>query len=348
MKVLADFHHEELYESLRFLIEKRMGWHLYRPVGMDWYHEGFWNVHPHITTAEQYLQVSELDPETVSRMDAEDNFRKLNKNIISSADGVINVASNLYSDAYHRGITLQGFKDRKFDIIISSMPQHVAPFNRLITEFQPDAKHVFQIGNNWQAPSGVKNILTSSAMTSHPAGKNCVFYHQEFDLNTFCFQTSKNPHSVCNMQHIMSHRGLFDKLGTLLPDWKFTAFGAQNGAGCPGPAMDEIATEFHNYGWLWHVKRGGDGYGYNIHHAAATGTPILTKKSYFRGMTGDKLLIDGVTCIDIDVHGLEGAAEIMKSIDYSAWQKAIHENFSKNVDFDAEHQRLKEFFDRLL
>src|SRR5690242_6385574 len=42
MKVLADYHHHDLWESLELLCA-RLGWDLYRPIGMDWYEQGYWN-----------------------------------------------------------------------------------------------------------------------------------------------------------------------------------------------------------------------------------------------------------------------------------------------------------------
>lgn len=55
MKVLADHHHDDLYESLRILFEDRLGWELYRPIGTEWYTEGYWDVYNHPDTVTQYL-----------------------------------------------------------------------------------------------------------------------------------------------------------------------------------------------------------------------------------------------------------------------------------------------------
>lgn len=43
MRVLADYHHHDLFESLAILFEDRLGWELYRPIGMEWFDEGYWN-----------------------------------------------------------------------------------------------------------------------------------------------------------------------------------------------------------------------------------------------------------------------------------------------------------------
>ena len=42
IRILADFHHHALWESLRLVFEERFGWELYRPIGMDWFIEGYW------------------------------------------------------------------------------------------------------------------------------------------------------------------------------------------------------------------------------------------------------------------------------------------------------------------
>ena len=58
MKILADFHHHDLWESLELLCA-RLGWTLYRPMGMDWFHEGYWNFERQWhgdAVAKQYLE----------------------------------------------------------------------------------------------------------------------------------------------------------------------------------------------------------------------------------------------------------------------------------------------------
>ena len=47
MRVFADYHHSALYESLRLLFEERLDWKLYKPIGTEWYANGYWKLHTH-------------------------------------------------------------------------------------------------------------------------------------------------------------------------------------------------------------------------------------------------------------------------------------------------------------
>ena len=55
-RVLCDFHHSSLLRSLVLLFEERLDMALYRPIGMDWFDEGFWAINNQRDTAEQFLK----------------------------------------------------------------------------------------------------------------------------------------------------------------------------------------------------------------------------------------------------------------------------------------------------
>ncbi len=44
ISVFTDLHHESLYQSLQLLFEKRLGWRLFRPAGLDWFQKGYWRI----------------------------------------------------------------------------------------------------------------------------------------------------------------------------------------------------------------------------------------------------------------------------------------------------------------
>ena len=55
--LLADYHHHDLWESLELLCA-RLGWTLYRPIGMEWFDAGYWNFERAVhgdAVAKQYL-----------------------------------------------------------------------------------------------------------------------------------------------------------------------------------------------------------------------------------------------------------------------------------------------------
>ena len=41
--VFADYHHSGLYRSFELLFEKRLGGTLFKPIGWDWWNQGYWH-----------------------------------------------------------------------------------------------------------------------------------------------------------------------------------------------------------------------------------------------------------------------------------------------------------------
>jgi hypothetical protein len=347
MRVFADMHHGELYESLRILIEDRLGWKLYRPIGMDWYVEGYWMVYDHPDTANQYLGMHLLETD-IPQSYRDQGATAMNMGFVESEPGVYKIATPEY-DSLHNAITLQAFKDTKFDILISSIPSHIQRFNSLISKFQPNAKHIFQIGNNWPAPyPEVKNILTSS-MYGINNDANCVFYHQEFNTDVFCKVEPIKKECIFNMMHYMQDQDLFYSIQKFIPAWEFLSYGAGNAQGPCSPHIKKVANIFKSNGFVWHVKSQGDGYGYNIHHAFACGRPIVTRISDFDGMTASKLLIDGKTCINIkDKSPAQIANDLLKFVlDYEDVSDNVYSKFKEVVNFDNEFLNIKNFMENL-
>jgi len=159
MKILIDFHHQSLFHSLVMLFEDRLGWEVYRPIGTDWYTEGFWMVYDHPATAAQYLGLHQ------GSQDFPTGITEFKNSEYSVVNDVYFVEDGSYNRV-HRAVTLQAFKDMDFDVVLSSIPAHIPRFSKLIKEHQPKAKHVFQIGNAWGRQGGVSNILASTSETS--------------------------------------------------------------------------------------------------------------------------------------------------------------------------------------
>ena len=220
-------------------------------------------------------------------------------------------------------------------------------FIKLRNQFQPQAKLVFQYGNNWNPMPGIHNHLSSAVTVKPPSGDNVVYYHQEFDSSVFCPAPVENPRSVVSLLHFHEGKDSFFQVEPTLPAWKFHSYGAGNRDGCCN-AIQELVIAFHNHGFLWHEKKEGDGYGFNLHHAAATGTPIITRKRYFNGMTVAPLLIHGETCIDLDqVSNIPLALE-QAAANHSSMSAAIYSKFNQVVNFDAEEVLIRKFLERLI
>ena len=61
INVFCDFHHQGLLRSLVLLFENRLGMNLYRPIGMDWYYNKYWDLNGLEVTAHQFLNTSYLE-----------------------------------------------------------------------------------------------------------------------------------------------------------------------------------------------------------------------------------------------------------------------------------------------
>ena len=60
MKIFADLHHSSLFTSFKLLFENRLGHRMYRPIGLEWFTEGFWKIaepyNNNIGTVKQFLE----------------------------------------------------------------------------------------------------------------------------------------------------------------------------------------------------------------------------------------------------------------------------------------------------
>lgn len=363
MRVLCDIHHEELYESLRILFEDRLGYQMYKPIGLEWFYEGYWNLAPYLdyskrlSSAIQYLTKAGepyMIPLANERLAGDrllitygDQLYRRYVNMKGTSDYL--VRSTVY-DKQYKCITLEEFKQTQFDILVSTVPEHIDGFNKLIKLYQPHAKHIFQSGNPWKAPEDkVKNILTSTTATISDK-VHCCYYHQEFDLNIFSYTPSpKYPKRMFSMMHYLDNLDIFLDIERALSDWDMKMYGAGCRDGLLGPKLNDIATYFKDSGILWHVKWHGEGYGYNVHHAFATGTPVIVRIKHFKGMAIDPLLVDTQTCIDLDGKSLHQVIDLMQDIanNYSIWSSRVYKRFKEVVDFDKEFEDIKLFLERL-
>lgn len=346
-KCLCDLHHADLFYSLQLLFEKRFGFELYRPIGLEWYTEGYWNVFPHIDTAKQFLG---LDQAINPPKDVHGNFleerAQLNK-YYRFEDGIYYV-TDVTKDKIQRGITLEKFKNMEFDIIVSSMPQHVQPFNKLISLYQPKAKHIFQVGNAWGQQPGVKNILASTAPFSVSPDINICYYHQEFDLEVFNYERKIRSNNIHSFIHYMN-KEYWNKMKSQLVNFNMFSYGAGMDA-CICKTSEE-AERYKEAKWTWYFKPGGDGYGYALYRTMATGTPLLVWGQHCRGKFAQELLIDKQTCIDLSIRSVyENALAIQRLSqpeEHLKMQENCYKRFNECVNFNEEFEKIKIFLGNL-
>lgn len=348
------FHHSALLRSLILLFEGRLGMRVFRPIGMEWREKGFWNVFDHDATAAQFLSLAQGHRPTDGTPPLNE-FVDMSKIRVRKSERDVYFCADPENSTYNKAITFEKFLATDIDIIIATLPQHVEPFKRLIRLYKPNAKLVLQVGNNWEFERmDVKNVLASIAPRQVPAGMNAVFYHQEFDLDTFhatSIPQEPNVYSFVNILQNTSDYPLYLRYKELMPDYNFKAFGGQ----CPDGVINgvrNLADKMREARFIWHVKPGGDGFGHVIHNAFAVGRPVITRKSHYKGCLAEKLLEDGVTCIDLD---MRSEADNLKMIREMAqpdhWQRMagrVYTKFRQTVDYMEESQKIRAFLKNLV
>jgi len=346
---MVDFHHAGLLNSLILLFEKRLGGNVYRPIGEEWFEQGFWKVYDHPATVKQFLGIGGSTP---------DGSERLNEVVDEPLEGLYH-CKDIESHSTNKAITFDLFMKLQIDIVIASIPAHIKPF-KYLCEIHPNRpKFIYQIGNSWNIEAGLSsNIMASANINDVPENIHFIKYHQEFNTNIFCPSVGipdKKIYSFVNVfngqNHFASDWNLFTQLERQLLDWEFKSFGGQCRDGsCNG--SHELAIKMQQARFIWHTKAGGDGYGHIIHNAAAVGRPLIVKKNYYWGKLAEALLIDGITCINIDNLGYE---EIINKINYfndaqryNEMCVATYQNFIKVCNFDKEFRGLQNFLEKLI
>lgn len=350
MKVFTDFHHSSLFYSLQLLFEKRLGWELYRPIGLQWFSQGYWKLakpyNDSEDTIKQFLGIN---------VTPRDGTPPLNKGTLISPEDSFILKSD--SPILHKAVTLEQFKNMKFDLILATHPLHIKPYAELIKKYQPNAKLIHQMGNNWLDEidfSVVKNLMSSTVPLEVPEGVNAVWYHQEFDISSFYYQPPvcrMNVYSFLNCLKETRDAGLFYKLKALMPQHAWRTYGSQCDDGI-FPSGEILANKIREATFIWQVKHTGDGFGHIIHNAYACGRPCIVNKKYYKGMLAEKLLEHGETCLDINKLGskrsiIEAIKEHSEPEKHDKMCEAAYKKFKELVDYDQEEKELREFFKRL-
>jgi hypothetical protein len=358
LNIFTDFHHAGLLNSLIMLFEGRFGGEVYRPIGKEWFEKGYWKIYDHPATVEQFLAVGGATPDGTPRLNESAGLGILRPTL----DGVREafICHDIDSGQTNKAITFQEFMRAKFDIVIASLPQHIEPFKKLCEEHPNHPKLIYQIGNAWDVPAGqtVKNVM-ASAMVGGGQDVNIVYYHQEFNLDTFCPDFTLNPanniYSFVNcfstQDNFAKDWNVFEEMEMAMQGWSFKSFGGQCRDGhCNG--TKELAQKMREAKFIWHTKAGGDGYGHVLFNTAAVGRPIITRRKDYWSKMGEKLMIEGETCIDVDGLTIE---ELRNKIEYysepqryKTMCKKVFANFTQKVDFDKEADKIKVFIDNLI
>lgn len=347
-RILVDFHHSSLLRSHVLMFEKRLGIEVFRPIGMEWYEQGYWSVYDSPDTARQFLDYgSQPLDETPPLNEAARDIRR---------DAGAFTVYDPGMKTLHKACTLDYFINHEFDYVLASIPQHVPLFAELIRKYKPNAKLIVQIGNNWNLEQYAgMNVLAS--ITPQLNGANSFFYHQEFDLTVFYDTPVPPTRTIYSFVNLIENTGIgwndYTDLKRQLErrGWKMQAYGGQ----CPDGNMTgahELARKMREAALIFHVKPGGDGYGHILHNAYAVGRPIITRPSHYRGQLGEQLLTPD-TFIDLDRYGRPEVRNILTRLIHSPDELAdmgrrAAAQFDRVVNFEQQAEGVREWLKTLV
>ena len=337
MNIFADYHHGDLYYSLYLLFEKRLGHKLFRPIGMDWFRGGYWKIgdpyHDPSYIAMQYLSTVGYKGEFPANADyyVEDD---------------VYYAYQLVQNFYHKAVTFETFKKMNFDIIISSIPAHDDAYANLLKKYQPQAKHISQMGNMW-TQTNVQNVMLSVPAETSPE-QNVVHYNQEFDLSVFKYTDPiVKDKIIAAFIHSLPLKDLFINFKHALPQFDFKEYGIGNKDGFL-PLITDIANTMCKSTFGWMVKP-NDGYGHILHNWLACGRPVITNINDYSHHRN--ILIPGETCIDIGNMKFDDVTKTIR--EYSNFETHLAmcrktiEVFRREVNFGKDAEKIQAFLEVL-
>ena len=346
--IFCDLHHEGLYRSLQMLLEERLGFDLFRPIGEEWATDGYWmnakiyGNHP--DTIKQYLQIRHAIPTKMGPRNE----------VIGENEDYYTIANSYRNE---KALTLEQFRKMKPDVVIASYFDNVEPFKRLAKEV--GAKFVMQLGNVWAIPwDMVDNVLSSTAPFPVPSGKNACFYHQEIDLKTFykgdyTYDSKLLASFVnCLSEHDIHKQSWedFQVLEKMMPEYTFKSYGISDRDGTI-QNQQEVADIMRKSKFGIHLKGGGDGFGHVIFDWFALGKPVIFRGSQYKGKLAEPHLIHGVTGFDLDQISFEALKDKIVGIseeEYKQMCDNVYRIFKEKCDFDLEFESIKDFFENLV
>lgn len=347
-----DYHHHDLWESMELLCA-RLGWDLYRPMGMDWYEAGYWNFERAWhgdAVAKQYLEPWGSD---IAQLPWEPKYR------YDQSHG-----------HWQKLLTLEQARDLKPDIVMASVAHNHEGFARFASEV--GATFGLQLGNvrfshidmaedRWDlAAFG----LVSGIMPAEPP-KPHVTYHQEFDLDDFRYEPPNGNEQFtvasfiqCFVENPDAYAYFRATAGTA-PDFEWRVYGSYGSrpedeyAAGNIDRCGDIGTEMRKADVAWHTKQWSDGFGHVIHNWFAVGRPVLGYQSYYQNQLAGPLWQEGVTSFDLTDRTPEYAIGIIEALRadpdrHRAMCAAAAQRFREVVNYDEEEQAIRALFAQVL
>jgi len=358
MRVLLDFHHHDLWESMQLLCD-RLGWSLVRPIGMDWFDEGYWNHERKWhgdAIARQYLSPWDSDTPNTGWGYSRRPGPGYSYRIDPSHEGRLYILT-----------TLEQARDEPPDIVISSLAHNHEGMARFAA--QVGATFGLQIGNvrfsaidmaedRWDlAKFGlISGRLPAVVPVPH------VVYHQEFKGFDPTPPPRHEPFRISSFVQCYPESPTYGAMtGAALdaPDFDWRVYGAYGQAPLDHYAAGNIDTclgvarAMQDSDVAWHAKAWSDGFGHVIHNWFSIGRPVFGFESYYRDQLAGDLWVDGVTSFDIERRSRDEVIALLRQLAanpemHQRMCEAAAARFREVVNFDEEEQQIRALFAQVL
>lgn len=353
MKVLVDYHHHDLWESLELLFTDRFGWELYRPIGMDWYDAGYWNFERAWhgdAVARQYL--------TPWGDDIGGDFPGDRRRYDRS------------HGRWQKLLTLGEARDLRPDLVIASVAHNHEGFARFASEI--NATFGIQLGNvrfseidmredRWDLAAF--GLVTTRLPIVPP--KPHVVYHQEFSLTDFRHEPPPEHEGLivssfvnCFAENLKGY-AQFRETAARRPGYDWRVYGSYGSIAEDEYAAGNLGTcaavgdAMRASDVAWHTKQWSDGFGHVIHDWFAVGRPVVGYEWYYRSQLAGPLWQEGVTSFDLTDKSPDEAVAILDRLAGDPdLRLRMGENaarrFREVVDYDAEAEQIRALLAQVL
>lgn len=346
MRIFVDLHHAGLYRSLQLLFEKRLGYELYRPIGESWFTQGYWKI------AEIYSNAPETIGQYLAIRDAIPTKMGMRNTILEERPDYYLIKDEQGS-LDEKAITYEQFMANPPDVVIASYFGNLECYKKLADSV--GAKLVAQYGNWWPTRWDLyNNLLASVAPVKVPDGKQAVFYHQEFDQDTYHYEDPQQSNLIRSFVHCLPEHDIykqdwldFQELEKQLPEFTFESYGISCREGTV-IRQDDLANKMRASRFGLHFKHGGDGFGHTIHSFFSVGRPVIYKGSQYAGKLAGDLLEDGKTGFDYEKGSVVERIRSQSGEEYQQMCRNVRERFDQVVNFEEEAKQVKLFMENLI
>ena len=361
IRVLCDAIHADLWESLRLLFEVRLGWQLYRPIGMEWKERGIWRFEQHQPygegVAHQFLDPWATDRPRMNHPAADD----------STCADCRTPHHAERPDTTHPGqvirlVTYEQARSQPWDLVLATLAENEEGLWKFAQEV--GAHYGIQVGNQgamnlWPiAEFGLLSVTTPGMTPWKPH----VYYRQEFSLADFAADAGAiaEPDLVSTRVQCITQTTEYSRFlaaAAAVPEARFRWYGHCEPRdelwGGSHETTPEVAWSMHQTRIAWHAKRWSDGYGHVIHNWFAIGRPVLATATYYRDKLAAPLFVEGETSFDLERlsdHEVHGIVRMLLH-DEDRWRRmceASAARFRAVVDFDAEAAAIRTMLENVM